>query len=323
VPNKIAFTVSLVLYGLSLLTPAFYLKSGGNWPGFGVLLVGPLGALDGIFAWYANPLLWLSVALLRWYPKVSRIIIVLGFMLAATTFNFEGIDSSMKVRSFGSGTYLWLASFIAAFWASFKAEARDENVELGPQAVFVEKPYVRKMRTDSVKPAELENARALALIKLEKTDKPLKRVYQLQQTVDVESAPLSQNARSGQKAVFGEQKTTSNAAESRRWWDDIRRGRKPLLFISGTIVRAYIADASVKNAQQPLHDTVDLKLEDGSIEAVRICADDVTDLHLFQPDHWVSSVYALDELKGQLTQEGGLIYSRTTLEMAVSLEAKV
>ena len=109
---------------------------------------------------------------------------------------------------------------------------------------------------------------------------------------------------SGKYGLFG----------SREWWDSIVAKKIPLQRLSGVIVRAYVA------GQDPDEiNTVDIRMADGSIQAIGIYLNDKKDLPLFQVGHAVSIVYALDELKLQPAKDGGVNVSKVALEMAVSV----
>lgn len=108
---------------------------------------------------------------------------------------------------------------------------------------------------------------------------------------------------SGRYGLFG----------SSQWWDSIAAGKMPLQRLSGVIVRAYVAGQDPDDIN-----TVDVRLADGSIQAVGIYLNDKADLPLFQVGHAVSIAYALDELKLQPAKDGGVNVSKVALEMAVS-----
>jgi hypothetical protein len=98
------------------------------------------------------------------------------------------------------------------------------------------------------------------------------------------------------------------------WWHSIRTGRMPLLRLSGTVERVYAS-----GQDQVDMNTVDIRLSDGSERSVGIYVNDSNDLPLFQVGRKIAIVYALDELKQQPAQDGGVNASKVALEMAVSL----
>lgn len=103
---------------------------------------------------------------------------------------------------------------------------------------------------------------------------------------------------------------------SQEWWASIREGRMPLLYQTGVVQRAYVA------GQDPSewNNSIDLKLDDGSVHMTGIYVNNKGDAGLFRPGRRVGIVYALDELKRQPADGGGVNYSKIALEMAVSIE---
>ncbi|OCG39518.1 hypothetical protein A9G29_08880 [Gilliamella sp. Fer2-1] len=109
---------------------------------------------------------------------------------------------------------------------------------------------------------------------------------------------------------------TNGLFGTKEWWNSIEQGRIPLLFISGIIKKAYVAGQDPSN----FNNTVDLLLEDGTIQSVGIYANKKKDSKLFKIGYSASIVYALDELKPQAALNFGQKYNQIALEMAVSLE---
>lgn len=102
--------------------------------GYHILPIGFLGALVGVFAWFANPLMLLALLLSTLKKRLAAIIlsvsaIALGlqsYMLEAIPFN----ESSMApenlnfVDHLGLGFYLWMASLVTfAAYCVLKGEA--------------------------------------------------------------------------------------------------------------------------------------------------------------------------------------------------------
>ena len=98
------------------------------------------------------------------------------------------------------------------------------------------------------------------------------------------------------------------------WWDSINTGKMPLEHASGIIVAAYEAGQD----QESVNNTVDVRLSNGETVSVGIYTNNSEDITLFQAEHAVSIVYALDKLKSQPAKGGGVNYSRVALEMLVS-----
>lgn len=55
--ERTLFTANFVVYCACLLAPA-WVANDDPWPGWGALLMGPIGVVIGYVAWLANPLLW-------------------------------------------------------------------------------------------------------------------------------------------------------------------------------------------------------------------------------------------------------------------------
>lgn len=156
-------------------------------------------------------------------------------------------------------------------------------------------------------------------LQLDKSATPMKRVYLLSRELeaDPEQVALAQaltlNAAKPRMGLKG----TLGLFGSPEWWASIEQRKMPLRFISGVIQRAYVAgqDESVT-----LNNAIDLLLDDGSVLMESIYVNNKDDVNLFRAGHWVEVAYALDELKRQPAQDGGVNYSDIVLEMAVSLE---
>lgn len=101
---------------------------------------------------------------------------------------------------------------------------------------------------------------------------------------------------------------------STEWWRSIEEGKVPLLQLSGVIQRAYVAGQDGGE----INNTIDLRLDDGSVHMVGIYVNNKSDVELFSPGCWVGIVYARDELKQQPAADGGVNYLNIALEMAVS-----
>jgi len=156
------------------------------------------------------------------------------------------------------------------------------------------------------------------LLRLEDFDVPMKLVYRLEERLRkdpelVRSAQaLTLNPAKPRLGVRG----THGLFGSPEWWASIRQGRMTLLRRDGVVQRAYVAgqDPSDRN------NTIDLKLADGSVHMTGIYVNDPQDADLFHPGSRVGIVYALDELKDQPAEDGGVNYLKMALEMAVSVD---
>ena len=156
------------------------------------------------------------------------------------------------------------------------------------------------------------------LLKLNEEKAPMKIVFLLSEELknDPERVALTQaltlntlKPKMGLKGVHG-------LFASHEWWNSIKQGKMPLKYVSGVITKAYIA------GQDPskFNNTIDIVLNDGSIESVGIYVNNNDDVSLFKVGQKACIVYALDEMKAQPDFDGSVNYSKTALEMAVSLE---
>lgn len=158
----------------------------------------------------------------------------------------------------------------------------------------------------------------MMLLRLEDFDVPMKLVFRLEDRLRVDpgrvrlAQALTLNPAKPRMGLRG----THGLFGSPEWWDSIRQGRMPLLRHSGIIQRAYVA------GQEPSeqNNTIDLKLDDGSVHMTGIFVNNKNDAELFRPGCRVGIVYALDELKQQPAANGDVNYLNIALEMAVSLD---
>lgn len=158
----------------------------------------------------------------------------------------------------------------------------------------------------------------MMLLQLDDFDVPMKLVFRLEDRLraDSERVRLAQaltlNPAKPRMGLRG----THGLFGSPEWWDSIEQGRMPLLRHSGIILRAYVSgqDPNEKN------NTIDLKLDDGSVHMTGIFVNNKKDIELFRPGCRACIVYVLDELKQQPAENGDVNYLNIALEMAVSLD---
>lgn len=121
---RLAFVgISLVLYILACVLPALvFIGPNGqqNMDGFSALVIGWAAPLFGQFAWYANPLLLLSIIGLMRGWRITILLVALSLLLAADTFMLysqrvpadESGSNYMTFQYPAIGFYLWIASMV-------------------------------------------------------------------------------------------------------------------------------------------------------------------------------------------------------------------
>ena len=124
--------VSLALFAIACCLPALEFKHSvgpNDWMwGIGTLLMGCLGILVGIGAWYANPF-WLIGMVFGLFQKrlPAAIAGIVAIVLATNTFSIvgrvlpadEGDVNHMTVVRLLPGCYVWMASLVVLPLAAF------------------------------------------------------------------------------------------------------------------------------------------------------------------------------------------------------------
>ena len=155
------------------------------------------------------------------------------------------------------------------------------------------------------------------LLRLEDFGVPMRSVFRLEDRLreDPERVRLAQALTLNPSKPLMGLRGTYGLFGSPEWWSNILEGKMPLLHLSGVVQRAYVAgqDGGETN------NTIDLRLDDGSVHMVGIYVNDKKDVELFHPGSRVGIVYARDELKQQPAADGGVNYLNIALEMAVSV----
>jgi hypothetical protein len=120
--------LSIALFASCLLFQTVYYaafpmdKSIGN--GWGALVAGWLGLLEGIPAWLANPLLiaaWIAYARSGYQLSLLLSMAATGLMLSfalVTEMEIGTSGSAETITNYGLGYYLWVSSAIAQVFAA-------------------------------------------------------------------------------------------------------------------------------------------------------------------------------------------------------------
>lgn len=134
-------TFSIFLFLASLTQDCFYIDRPDDpraWAnGFGLLLVGWLGVLTGIYSWLANPTLliaWLAM----WSPAHRRyaigsasiaLLMMLSFLFHQDIMSDEAGNRS-RITHYGPGYWLWIGSAVLALSASCFQSRNTDRFEL-------------------------------------------------------------------------------------------------------------------------------------------------------------------------------------------------
>ena len=103
---------------------------------------------------------------------------------------------------------------------------------------------------------------------------------------------------------------------SDEWWESIHSGLIRTVHVTGTI--RDLAHAGQDSRWGNSVNAFQLEQDDGTVLLESIYADNKQDRKLFRAGARVSCWFALLELKSQPAADGGVNYTRTMLEMAVS-----
>lgn len=102
----------------SLFLPGADVAGGPSVSGLEVLARGWRGAESGVFAWYANPLFIVALALAAWrFDAAAGALACVACVLALTSFaaaeTARGAGVAVPPLSLAAGFYLWLIALIA------------------------------------------------------------------------------------------------------------------------------------------------------------------------------------------------------------------
>lgn len=117
---------SIAIFAVSLFFNGFYLESDNPtaWSScFGLLLIGWLGIVDGMIAWFANPLLAASWLLFHWartrkislWLAIAALLVALSFLLVSDVMRDENSNRA-RISAYGLGYWLWLSSITVAIF---------------------------------------------------------------------------------------------------------------------------------------------------------------------------------------------------------------
>jgi hypothetical protein len=129
-------------YLASLFMPAFYWNPASSMVGLEVLLIGHTGIPHGLWAWLANPCLWISWALLlreeaKWSSRMGS----LSALLASTTWLMVLVVyypertpvAGLRLVSFMPGLWVWIASIALTLLACHLASQKVRTLEVTPK----------------------------------------------------------------------------------------------------------------------------------------------------------------------------------------------
>lgn len=98
------------------------------------------------------------------------------------------------------------------------------------------------------------------------------------------------------------------------WWNNIKNGVMPLLYMNGRISDIYASGQDTGTVP----DTCDLITESGEVHSLSFYANDSVNEKMYKIGKMVNLVYALDPLKKEMFDEkGDLVYGMELLELAV------
>jgi hypothetical protein len=132
----ILFKSSLVLFAFSLTQDGFYV-SGPNpeaWSlGAALLLLGWMGAFFGVFAWWANPVLFGSWLLI--HKKKYKSAFFMGAVALLLSLRFLVHDEIIvserptyeSITSYGLGYWMWISASVTSMAAAAMALARQSS----------------------------------------------------------------------------------------------------------------------------------------------------------------------------------------------------
>jgi hypothetical protein len=126
---------SIVLFLVSLSQPAMHLdgaKSGDRWECLLLLCIGWIGLFGGVFAWLANPALWLAWIFILARRYAAALVLLIASLAFALSFlrekHWERDESgshTATITGHGPGYWLWIASIVIALAGCIVTIIRD------------------------------------------------------------------------------------------------------------------------------------------------------------------------------------------------------
>ncbi len=129
--TRIAITASALLFYFSLLFPVFTLADGEEYTALRALFIGWWGPMEGVYAWFANPLLALAgFFLIRQQTARSLCAILAALALTTSAFLIEEahyFEYSVAVEKRAHGFYLWAGSQLCVLVGDLLVLAKDRR----------------------------------------------------------------------------------------------------------------------------------------------------------------------------------------------------
>ncbi len=131
--------ISVALFLIACLSPALVFTGVNGqevMPGFWILAIGWLGPSFGQFAWFANPVLFLSMLALLFRKRVAAFVLALvSLAIAANTWLLfsqpipadEGGVNQLTLQHLHFGFYFWIASMLVVGFAALLLRLMDRR----------------------------------------------------------------------------------------------------------------------------------------------------------------------------------------------------
>ena len=122
---RLLLVVCLLLWSASLMAPAVQVTGGPSLRGIDLLQQGFSGWRHGVYAWYANPLLFIAV-IFCWfrYDRWALAAGTLGMLLALTSFwaaeTARLAGTTVPDFAYQWGFYLWIGAQVIVLFLAFQ-----------------------------------------------------------------------------------------------------------------------------------------------------------------------------------------------------------